>query len=360
MRFVPSAARVFSGCLLLLIATASVHANPELYEHTLRGTGWVIIPREKDASSGTCWLADAKRRLVVTCQHVVGDSREVVVYFPHYEKDEAMSESAYYLRNRPAILGHVIARDKEADLALIQLASIPEGIQPLPIATRSARPGESVHSIGNAGLGSSLADGTLWWYTLGSVRQLYRQRHHHKPAKKASDTVAVALDAKPDRFVRMVETQAPVNKGDSGGPVVNDKGEVIGVAHSYDASTRLVTQNIDIGEVKLLLAKCSTRETKSIRSSAPSVLGDWEFTAKRGEQEIEGGSEFHDDGTFELAATKNALKGRYTYCNGVLWMIFDDYNVTSTLSWDGDKKFVFKSGTTRMTFARRKTEVTGE
>jgi hypothetical protein len=33
---------------------------------------------------GTCWVVDKPRGLALTCHHVVGDAKEVVVYFPAY------------------------------------------------------------------------------------------------------------------------------------------------------------------------------------------------------------------------------------------------------------------------------------
>src|SRR5205823_989388 len=107
-------------------------------------------------ASGTCWLADRERRLAVTCRHVVGDSREVLVYFPAYEKDRPVVEAARYLRKSPAVVGRVVAADAARDLALIRLASVPEGVQEMRLADQSSGPGDDVHSVGNSGLRGDL------------------------------------------------------------------------------------------------------------------------------------------------------------------------------------------------------------
>ena len=50
-----------------------------------------------------------------------------------------------------------------------------------------------------------------------------------------------------------LETQSPINQGDSGGPVVNVAGELVGISQSLSAKARLVTTCVDISEVKYFL-----------------------------------------------------------------------------------------------------------
>src|SRR5439155_23636090 len=57
--------------LLLLAGTGSARANAKVYERALQSTGWVIVPQDKITPMGTCWVADVKRKLVVTSRHVV-------------------------------------------------------------------------------------------------------------------------------------------------------------------------------------------------------------------------------------------------------------------------------------------------
>ena len=59
-------------------------------------------------------VADGDRRLVVTCRHVVGDAREVLVYFPRFEEGRPVVEAARYLREHSAAVGRVIAADPRA------------------------------------------------------------------------------------------------------------------------------------------------------------------------------------------------------------------------------------------------------
>ena len=52
----------------------------KVYRQTLRSTVWVISPRSGGlAASGTGSLIDAKKKLVITNYHVVGENDRVIV-----------------------------------------------------------------------------------------------------------------------------------------------------------------------------------------------------------------------------------------------------------------------------------------
>jgi S1-C subfamily serine protease len=331
-----------SAIVLSVLVVGGASANPEVYQKTLRSTGWVLVPRDTSESAlGTCWLVDREQRLAVTCQHLVGDAHEVLVYFPCRKKGEVEAEAAYYLKNVPVVVGQVIATDAARDLALIRLKSVPDGVVPLSLASHSARPGEAVHSIGNPDLKGGLAQGTLWWYTRGQVRQVHRQR--------------VSKDG-PAKYVRLLESQSPVNAGDSGGPVVNDQCQLVGVARSYKSDQRLVSESVDVSEVKSFLASAKKKAAEETGELSASLVGNWQFTPEEedGEQEC-GRAEFKDDGTFTLAepGKKEAKKGRYAYANGVLWLISEKGYVCVGLKWADKDRFSFHATEPRLMFSRQ-------
>src|SRR5262249_15405035 len=161
-------------------------------------------------------------RLLLTNEHVVGAASEVVVFFPTAENGSLVTDPAYYVKKVTALHGRVVARDARRDLALIQLPALPGGVVALPLAGQSARPGQTVHSIGTSG-----ADhGTLWSYTRGEVRAVHAIR---------------LTDETTQREFQSLETQSPTNHGDSGGPMVNDRSELVGVVESYDPQSREVS-----------------------------------------------------------------------------------------------------------------------
>jgi hypothetical protein len=146
----------------------------------------------------------------------------------------------------------VVARDKKADLAIIQLESLPKEKKAVPLAASSAEPGQSVHSIGNAG-----KSGALWGYVPGKVRQVY-----HKEWKADLGGRVLTFKAK------VVETDSATNPGDSGGPLLNDKGELVGVTEGGAVNASLLSTFVDVSEVKKLLA---SDDIKSIKGAKLAV-----------------------------------------------------------------------------------------
>jgi S1-C subfamily serine protease len=241
---------------LVLFAAEECRADAQVYERTLRSTAWIVSPVDKgDASIGTGFVADAHRKWVVTNYHVVEERKKALVFFPQFRGDRVIAEPNHYTANaeKNGTPGQVIAVDKKRDLAIVEVKSLPSGIFDLTLAPRSPRPGETVHSIGNSGAN----DGALWRYSKGEVRQVYSTRF------KAKDSGGTTLEIE----ARVVETQVPTNVGDSGGPVVNDKGELVAVTQSNSTKQRLVSYSIDVGEVRSFLRSSILRE-KTNRSGS--------------------------------------------------------------------------------------------
>jgi hypothetical protein len=122
---------------------------------------------------------------------------------------------------------------------------VPEGVKAIPLAATSPDPGDGVHSIGNAG-----QSGALWGYVKGTVRQVYRKKWKAElgPRKVAT------FEAK------VVETDSATNHGDSGGPLLNDKGELVGVTEGGAVNAQLISTFVDVSEVKQVLATRAVRD----------------------------------------------------------------------------------------------------
>jgi hypothetical protein len=122
---------------------------------------------------------------VITSRHVLLDASRAEV--------KIVGKRAYHVKE-------VLAEDKEGDIILISV-DIPFKIRPLSISTSVPEVGEQVIVIGGPlGLEKTVSDGIV-----SAVREI-------------------------PEFGKIIQITAPISPGSSGSPVVNMKGEVIGVA----------------------------------------------------------------------------------------------------------------------------------
>lgn len=230
--------------LVLALAAPPVRAagDPaDLYLRTLQSSAWVIAPQDRRVTlTGTGWLLDAHDRLLITNQHVVGPDTTVTVMFPLYLDGQlvaARDEYTRYLRAGEHVFhGTVLATDARRDLALIQLDRVPR-VPAFPLAEGGADRGDRVHFLGNPG-GSK----RLWVATAGTV-------------VRAAPDLVIEVNTGLQFKARMltVQTEEPIRPGYSGGPVVNDRGEVVGVSTTLRKVGRRAGC-VDVAEVRTFVA----------------------------------------------------------------------------------------------------------
>lgn len=217
-------------------------SGQELYKKAVHATVWILTHK----GSGTGALIDGEKRLIITNMHVVpvvnnefGQPVDapVTVYFPLVKDGSVVKEKEYYTRfpaEAAPVSGKVVYRDLVKDLAIVQVDKLPAGAKVVTLSKTSAEPGEMVHAIGNTG-----ASGSLFSHTSGSVRNVYQKNWTSGPMGQP----VYNLSAK------VVETQVPANPGDSGGPVLNEYGELIGVTQGFSAGVVGISFAIDVSEV---------------------------------------------------------------------------------------------------------------
>jgi S1-C subfamily serine protease len=220
-------------------AAAEERSAKELYRQTVRATGLVWTPYGR----GTGWVVDRERKLMITNHHVVvGEGKDVVdevtVLFPEFRNNRVVVRIDAYLdeEGKPrdkGVRGRVLYTDPSRDLALIRLDEVPEGVNELRLASDRPQAGERLHYVGNPGV-----SGALWVYTQGVVRAVVRRQIAYK------DQLVDAL---------VVEAQSPTNPGDSGSPVVNDEGDLVGVHSGASRDGRLMSWFIEVSEVRKFL-----------------------------------------------------------------------------------------------------------
>ena len=134
------------------------------------------------AGAGIVWNANG---LILTNSHVVGRHTPIVV-----------------LQNDGEYESRLIARDPDVDLALLSIEAT--GLTPLEPAPVSPRVGEMVFAFGHPW-------GQRNTVTRGIVSALVSAQN------RRGDTLPI------------VRSDAPLAPGNSGGPLVNAKGEVVGI-----------------------------------------------------------------------------------------------------------------------------------
>ncbi len=143
------------------------------------------------------------------------------------------------------------AKDKAHDLAILQVSA--HGVQPLPLGdSDDVEIGDTVYSAGNpGGLEGTFSDGLI-----SAIRPEGNELIHGK----------------------LLQMTAPISAGSSGGPVLNDSGEVIGISVGFREGGQNLNYAIPVNYLKAMIngqlrsAKPSTpKVTPKIRNAPKSV-----------------------------------------------------------------------------------------
>jgi pSer/pThr/pTyr-binding forkhead associated (FHA) protein len=216
-------------------------STEEVFQRTVKSTAYIRIHykagNQSMISMGSGVLIDRDQRLVATAYHVVHGHKDIPVIFPKYAAGRLLTNEEDYAPNgslKDFIIGAVWASDPERDLAIVQLPVVPLEVPELKLAADSPAPGAAVHAVGGKPQGNT----SLWVYSHGYVRDV-------------EETTVVAGT----QTIRawMVTTQNPINHGNSGGPLVNDRCEVVGICSNADLKATNVTRFIDVRHVKSML-----------------------------------------------------------------------------------------------------------
>ena len=171
-------------------------------------------------SRGSGFIVDSTG-LIVTNRHVVPEI-DGISYYVEFD-------------GGPAHLAEVVGRDPLNDLALVKVSG--REFPALPLGdSESLRIGQTTIAIGNS-LGRY--QNTV---TKGIISGLGRF------------TVAEDRFGVPESLINVIQTDAAINFGNSGGPLVNSRGEVIGVNTAIEERGRGVGLAIPVEEVHKVVA----------------------------------------------------------------------------------------------------------
>ena len=147
----------------------------------------------------------------------------------------------------------MLATDARRNLALLELASVPETAAEAKFAAEAPSPGDSLHVMDNP----NRLD-VLWVYTAASVRQ--RGRVNLGQTTEGPD---------PDVLI----VQAPLADGEGGGPLLNDRGELVGVVSGKTGPQQEVAFCLTAAEVRGFIDENRLRREPD-SAAAPVRRGD--------------------------------------------------------------------------------------
>jgi S1-C subfamily serine protease len=239
--------------LLACLPSLAVRADEKVYRQVIPGTVLFYYSYgDGRVGSGSGVLVDADRRIVATAQHVVdpltraGKTR-ISVMFPQWDKNKKIITDAIYYKkhmSRLQVPGTVIYQNRTKDLALVQLDKLPPQAKAIPLADDSdPSPGERIHVLGN----STFFHGGAFGYSTGTVRNMYYYN------KKTFFTVPYVFFA--------LAHHAPTNRGDSGGPVVNSKGQLVGIISQGTTGSgdeQVIDHSVHVREIRRALETLGT------------------------------------------------------------------------------------------------------
>ena len=231
-----AALKIFASLILAFVCFPIVYAQDFLPELVRRIKPSAVAIETFDAKGATLsrgsgfFISNDK---IITNRHVIEKSSRVEIHL--------MDGKKFTVRG-------VLAIDGEGDLALLQVDVPPASAAPLPMVRTAPQEGESIVVIGNPfGLEGSVSNGIV-----SAVREI-------------------------PGYGKIIQITAPISPGSSGSPVVNMRGQVIGVATLQAAEGQSLNfavpseriAQLKVGELKTF-ASLNSETQKNKRAAAQS------------------------------------------------------------------------------------------
>lgn len=261
------------------VPSAGPASKPEPYEtdpgsgalspaeaYRLAAPSTVIIRTREGLGSGV--VVDPSG-LVLTNHHVIDDFQQpdltmhVSLELPQVEATGRLT------RGKKVFEGRVVKSDPTKDLALVRILNPPKDLRAVKLSTIDPQVGENVLSIGHAGIGLLWAAKTCTVSGVGDqTRDASMLEVGDCSIRDQSDTDKEAGRRKEQCEARKkqikeevesatqgvaVQTGCNITHGDSGGPLLNARGELVGLNQSlrFDAAT--VAFHVHVAEIRHFL-----------------------------------------------------------------------------------------------------------
>ena len=174
-------------------------APEEIYEKFANSV--VYIENEKDRGTGSGFFINHKGLKIITNWHVVETAKDVTICLKTEDLNRVCSTDYY--------TGKVIKKNKQKDLAMIEVKGLPKRIKPVEFGKyKDVKVGETAFAIGHP-------NDLVWTFSDGRVSQ---KRPDYKWTYKNSRHKA-----------NTIQINVNINPGNSGGPLFNKNQKLIGV-----------------------------------------------------------------------------------------------------------------------------------
>jgi len=276
-----------------LVACDGEHSTGDVVRNALPAVVLLVNDRDTGTTSWGSGLVVSDDGDVVTNLHVVGDAvaLRAMLYDPERPSYTPMDGglARYLFENEAALVPAALVRsDTTLDLALVRIDADTTAYNRLTFASEPVQPGDRVYALGHP-------QETVWSFTSGVVSAMH---------------------------VAAIQHDAPVNAGNSGGPLVNEQGEVVGLNTSKILSgaegmafarpigliARVVDDSVETGIVDLSTperAAVSCVRAQELGSAAILECWDWDHRWALIEAAI---AEVEASGVFPSGALEHAVR----------------------------------------------------
>ena len=199
-----------------------------IYKNNAKAVVYIGNRKENGMGTGSIINKDGQ---IITNWHVVGNAKKVYIWLLPKNLEKISDERE--LLQEPNFLGTVINRNKRKDLALIKVEGLPKDIKIIKFGkTKNLPVGSTVYAIGHP-------SGEAWTFSSGMVTQI---RQNYKWNYENSSHSA-----------NVIQHEVPTNPGNSGGPLLNEKGLMVGVNSFVRVNSQLINFSVAIEEVEEFL-----------------------------------------------------------------------------------------------------------
>ncbi|MBS2016149.1 MAG: trypsin-like peptidase domain-containing protein [Deltaproteobacteria bacterium] len=231
------------------------------------GAPATVIIRTRDGL-GSGVVVD-KSGLVLTNHHVVDDFLQPDLTMRVSLELANIEPTGRMKRTGKTYQGVVLKADAVKDLALIRMIDPPANLAAIPLSNADPQVGENVLSIGHAGIGLTWAAKSCTVSGVGDQTRdtsmlevgdcsLKDPSDTEKEAKRRTDQCEARKREIKEELATAtqglaVQTSCNITHGDSGGPLLNAHGEIVGLNQSlrFDAAT--VAFHVHVAEIRAFL-----------------------------------------------------------------------------------------------------------